>query len=377
MTKRELLELADKYEKGNCSKKETALLHEFCNNLQFKNLITNLNLDEASQIKINLLKRILQTIKLEKSNKKSIFKLYQIKAVAAILIGVLFSSSIYFLINNQDKNEIPENAITLKLEDGTIKEVKENGVNAFLNKKGLVIGKQEGNRLLYKEEQEQPLEKLSYNTLTVPYGKRFEIELSDGTIAYLNSGSALKYPTQFIKNTKRQIFVTGEVFLNVAKDALCPFVVNANHLNITVLGTKFNVNAYPEDSTSEVVLVEGSVALQVNNNQASTSNVILKPGYKAICNKNDDKIYVKEVVTDVYTSWITGELVFRNMTFENIIKKLERHYNLQIINKTTNINKTVFNASFGDESIEVILKSLKDNYGIAYSINDNVIIINN
>ena len=377
MTKKEFLELADKYNDGNCSEKEKELLFKFCDDAQFKNLTANWDLSDETQIRINLLKRIIHTIQSEKRKRSKTFRFKYAQAAATILIILSIASYYYLEMDNTSTIEIPKNAITLQLEDGTIKVVKENDTNTFFNSQGNVVSKQQGNKLVYKVEKKDSLNKLVYNTLTVPYGKRFELELSDGTTAYLNSGTSIKYPTHFIKDFERKIFVNGEVFLSVAKNPHHPFVVNANHLNVKVLGTKFNVNAYPEDATSEVVLVEGSVALY-NDSQINNSNngTILKPGYKAIFNTDDYKTIIKPVITEVYTSWINGELVFRNMPFENIIKKLERHYDIKIINKNTSINKTIFNASFGHETVEFIFKSLKDNYGINYSITEKVITIN-
>ncbi|ALJ04751.1 hypothetical protein APS56_06250 [Pseudalgibacter alginicilyticus] len=379
MTKKEFLELADKFEQGKCSDKEKAVLFKFCEQAQFKSQTAHWDLSEESQMRVKLLKKILQTINTESQKSKAKIRFRHVRNIAAILIGIGLGCYFYFQQYNVSQTKIPSNSITLELEDGTIKIVKENDSSTFFNRQGGVLGKQLGNRLVYNDDDDddERLEKLIYNTLTVPYGKRFELELSDGTIAHLNSGTSIKYPVKFLKDSERQIFVTGEAFLTVAKDSIHPFIARANNLNIKVLGTEFNINAYPEDTTAEVVLVEGSVALYDTNNLHHNDNkTLLIPGHKAIFNKDDYTISTKTVITDVYTSWINGELVFRNMPFENIIKKLERHYNIKIINKNTNINKTIFNASFGNETIDVILQSLKDNYGINYSINEKTITIN-
>ncbi|MDO6801467.1 FecR family protein [Wenyingzhuangia sp. 1_MG-2023] len=377
MNKKEFLALADKYEQGKCSEQEKLLLYKFCDQAQLKTLIDNWDLSEESQTRIRLLKRITETIHAEnrKTEIKNKFRRY--RNIAAVLTGIGIGGYFYFQEHKDSKKLISQNAITLELEDGTVQELNENESNFIVHNKGNTIVKQNGNKLVYQNEKNDSETKLSYNTLSVPYGRNFELELSDGTIAYLNSGTSIKYPTKFIKGNNRQIFVTGEVYLSVAKDSVHPFVVNTGDLNIQVLGTEFNVNAYPEDDTQEVVLVEGSVALY-NQNKSNNNNreTILTPGDKAVFNKNNKVISTSSVITNVYTSWMSGELVFRNMSFENIVKKLERHYNIKIINKNSSINKTVFNASFGNESIEFILQSLKENYGIDYSIKGENIIIN-
>ena len=115
-----------------------------------------------------------------------------------------------------------------------------------------MVGNQNGNKIVY--DTETTLEKLVYNTIKIPYGKRFELQLSDGTIVHLNSGTTLKYPVKFIASGNRQVFLDGEAFFDVAKDKTHPFVVNADNLNVRVLGTHFNVSNYPEDKLTDIVL---------------------------------------------------------------------------------------------------------------------------
>ncbi|MHA7944948.1 FecR family protein [Formosa sp. 3Alg 14/1] len=373
MTQKEFLKLADKYDQGKCSSKEKALLFKFCDQAQFESLLDTKEFPQEAQTKIRLYKRILQTIKDNDFNKRRSFMFKRVRNIAAILVAASLVSYFFLQQNFITESQNLAKEITLELEDGTIQIVKENDNNAFFNKNGGILSIQKGNRLFYSNV--DSVSKLIYNILTVPYGKKIELELSDGTTAFLNSGTSIKYPSKFIKNKKRQIYVTGEVFLSVAKDSLHPFVVNANGLNISVLGTEFNLSAYPEDKTTEVVLVEGAVALYNDSIIDKNNRIILKPGERAVFNKASSNISTNSVITKPYTSWMNGELVFRNMTFENITKKLERHYDVKVLNRNKEINKTIFNASFGKASIEEILESLKENYGIEFSINDKTVII--
>ena len=214
-----------------------------------------------------------------------------------------------------------------------------------------------------------------YNTLTVPYGKRFEIKLSDGTNVHLNAGTSLKYPVKFFKGENRQVFLNGEAFFDVTSDKNHPFIVNAESLNVEVFGTEFNVSAYPEDSTTDVVLVEGSVGLY-NENETLKDGVTIVPGTKGSHEKKQNNISTEKVNIEIYTQWMQGGLVFRNSTFENISKKLERHYNVKIINNNEHLNKEVFNASFKQESIDIVLSYFSDSYNIEYTIQENTIYIN-
>ena len=377
MTKKEFLVLAKKHGEGLCSKEEEQVLYDFCDSAQIKDSSAIWNLSEEEHIKIQLLKRIKYTLRSKENQKQKIKNRIQIRTVAAVLIGLMVASYFYVQFRFFENIPIPENAITLEHEDGTIEVLQENSTNLLYNTKGALIAQQQGNRLVYKDKK-QRLDEMVYNTLKVPYGKRFELELSDGTIVQVNAGSSLTYPIQFQMGNDRQVFVTGEAYLSVAKDSIHPFIVHADKLNVSVLGTKFNVHAYPEDPISEIVLVEGSVSLYSDSQKYDEKKKKpLRPGYKASFDKENNTIIEETVLTEIYTSWLNGELVFRNMTFENILKKLERHYNVNIINTNYTLSKTVLNASFGNETIEVILESLKDNYGIDYSINDQTIIINN
>ena len=308
--------------------------------------------------------------------KKSNFKKYiAIAASVVVLLGVGF----FYKQNIQTKTIQPKfdfksTDIVLQLEDGKVQIIHEDNSVQVLDSKGNVVGNQAGNKLVY--ENNSNLEKLSYNTIKIPYGKKFQLQLSDGTLVHLNSGTTLKYPIKFIAGENRQVFLDGEAFFDVAKDKKHPFIVNADNLNVRVLGTHFNVSNYPEDAATDVVLVEGSVGMYNSNEEFNADkNTILKPGYKGSYNRENATIMTKPVITDIYTSWISGGLTFRNMTFKNIITKLERRYNVTIINKNEKLANEKFNASFKEESIENVMSYFNDIHGINYTIKNNQILI--
>lgn len=317
---------------------------------------------------------VLQKIKKDKSklHRLKMAQVLKYAAVAIILLGLGYFYEQGFVSDREDFAFPSEDTITLELENGAMEVISEGEATEIINQQGVVIGTQKGNRLIYTNTQVES-EKLIYNQLTVPFGKRFELEFSDGTVAHLNAGSSIKYPIQFLKGQEREIFLDGEAFLDVAKDPSRPFTVNtSNNLHVRVLGTQFNVSNYSEDKTIDVVLVEGSVALQVDKNK---EDVILEPGFKGSFNRQENNISTKPVLTSTYTSWINGDLVLRGMNFKNILKKLERHYNVTIINQNLEYSNKKFNANFGDEPIETILNYFKNTYGINYTINANKIII--
>ena len=312
-----------------------------------------------------------------KKDKHSIITLQirkHLKYVAVIImlvgIGYMYQQG-FFLSNLRDMTFPKEDKVTLELENGNLEILYEEETTDIINTEGKVIGTQKGNQLIYKTSQTEP-KKLAYNQLTVPYGKRFELKLSDGTIAHLNSGSSLKYPVSFLKKGVREVFLVGEAFLNVVKDTERPFIVNtSDNLDIRVLGTQFNVSNYPEDKTTEVVLVEGSVDLQIDGK----STVVIEPSFKGSFDRQKKNISTKHVIPSIYTLWIKGELAFREISLDNILKKLERHYNVVITNKNVEYSKKKFNANFGDEPIETVLSYFKNIYGINYTINSDRIIL--
>lgn len=375
MTKKEFFDLIQKYNQGKCSKKEKNLLLEYCAKVQIDDISTSWNISKEEKIRIRVLQNIHQAIREESNQKIRINKFRKASRIAAVFIGLVTLG--YFYLHHIAQSEtlvIPKNAITLQLEDGTTQIIKENDTTAVFNKNGNLVGQQNGNQLVYNDT--SSVEKLVYNTLTVPYGKRFELLLSDGTKVHLNAGSSLRYPVKFLNGLERKVFISGEAYLDVTKDTEHPFIVNAENMNVRVLGTQFNVHAYPEDKVSEVVLVEGSVGLYGNKEIFDIeSTTKLTPGHKASFTKSDADIKIKPAITSVYTAWRNGELVFRNMTFQNILKKLERQYDVTIINKNKNLSNREFNASFRDVPLEKVLEGMRNIYGLSYTIEDKKITI--
>ncbi|SIS46453.1 FecR family protein [Zobellia uliginosa] len=375
MTKKEFFDLIEKYNNNICSKEEEDVLFQYCKQVQVDDISKSWSLSKEERLRVKILSNIHSGVSDQNKRRNKIRKIKKASRIAAVFIGLLVSS--YFFLFYFSKSEtiaLPENVITLELEDGTIKTIKENDTLSVFNQNGNLMGYQTGNQLVY--DQKETSDKLAYNTLTVPYGKRFELHLSDGTRAHLNAGSSLTYPVQFLEGKDREVFITGEAYLDVAKDKNHPFIVHVENFNIRVLGTQFNVLAYPEDETSEVVLVEGSVGLYDSTQVFDTTNsTMMTPGNKATFSKESGKIQVKPVVIDVYTAWRNGELVFRDMTFENILKKLERYYGVTIINLNKNLSNKEFNASFGAVPIEKVLDGLKDVYGLTYKIENKKITI--
>ncbi|UOB18464.1 FecR family protein [Abyssalbus ytuae] len=379
MNKKEAKKLFKKYVNNECSAEEQELLDIFFNSYQGKNnnWVESLLGDEEVFKKNSWLSI---ESKIYKRKKKSHFLKSYLKyaAVAVIFIGLGFvCQKIFFPMHPQ--LVIPDENITIQLDNGNIEIIKEEGSLNVVDKNGNLVGTQKGSQLIYRKEAaiNTKTEELVYNTLRVPYGKHFEIVLSDSTIVNLNAGSSLKYPVEFVKGQHRQVFLKGEAYFNVKKNYSSPFIVNSNEINIRVLGTQFNVSSYPEDNNINTVLVEGSVSIYEKEVPYTLeSSVILTPGLKASWNKNQHKINIEKADIEMHTAWLDGKIIFRHTTFNNIIKKLERHYNVEITNNNSELGKKYIAASFDIETIEEVFEVFKEYYGISYTIINNQIIIN-
>ncbi len=370
--------LIQKFIAGDCSSDEIDDLVAY-----FKKSQIDENFPEAEEV-LNLLnelpemdedssQRIYSEIINKAKTQKSFNKRYWYGTVAAVLLIVLGAAFYLGLINNiQNIQEAPivnENMIILEREGGKTEVLLENGDLQLTDKGGEVVVEQNGKQLIYQKSEEASKE-IEYNTLYIPYGKQFQVELSDGTLVIMNAGSSLKFPVNFPESGTRKVFLAGEAFFKVAKDEKNPFIVNIDNLQIGVLGTEFNVAAYPEDPVSNVVLVEGSVKLSTNG-----ANAILEPGQLGRLQIANDELEIEKVETGIYTAWMQGDLVFRNMSFENILLKMERHYNVKIINNDEVLAKEKFNARFHEEPLTNILEYFRNSYGLNYKLKDDGTII--
>lgn len=356
----------------------TEWLKDEVNQIEFREFVktnyaidTTMNKFDSAELRKELSERI------QKENnvfyKRRFSSYYKYAAILVVALG-----GFYFYKNSNVSIEkqnvvIPrQDEIVLQVDNNSEEEIDTADTRNLTDKDGNIIGRQEKNRLVYNKKYAEG--KLVYNTIKIPYGKKFEVQLSDGTIVYLNAGTHLTYPVQFLKNQGRKVQLTGEAYFEVAKDKAHPFTVNTHEVSIEVLGTRFNADAYMDNASTDVVLVEGKVSLY-KGQKTNENQVYLKPGFKGSNIKGKSKIITEEVNTDYYTDWVKGSLVFKNASFDDIIKKLERRYNVTFINRNKMLGKEIFNARFDNEPIEVVLKYFSDSYAIDYNIDKDKITI--
>ncbi|MFA5330381.1 MAG: FecR family protein [Prolixibacteraceae bacterium] len=167
---------------------------------------------------------------------------------------------------------------------------------------------------------------VQYAEMEVMYGQTGHLFLFDGTEVWLNSGSKFRYPNKFNRN-ERNVYLEGEAFFKVVHNEKLPFKVKTAHLEVEDLGTSFNVSAYPQESSQLVVLVEGKVQLNTPQGQKMGEMV---PGQIAVKTDGSSSLKIQNTNPYFYTSWKDGKVIFDGERLEDISKKIERWYNVDI-----------------------------------------------
>lgn len=195
----------------------------------------------------------------------------------------------------------------------------------------------------------------SFNTLYVPAGQRAQITLEDGTEVWLNAQSTMKYPSKFSKKL-RKVEIEGEAFFDVAKDSKRPFIVNAHHVDLEVLGTQFNIHSYSESKRAETTLVEGS--LKVTDKLNENNSVIIKPNEQV--SYADGKLSVHPASNPDYLLWREGIYSFDNERLIDIMQKLVLYYDITIEVKDPEIFNVRYTGKFRQrDGIDEILRILQ------------------
>jgi transmembrane sensor len=198
--------------------------------------------------------------------------------------------------------------------------------------------------------------------IKAPAWSRVQFSLPDGTTGWLNSNSSIKYNGNF--NTDRNIALRGEAFFNVSKDKKRPFVVNTNEVNVTVLGTRFNIASYDNEKNIEVVLEEGKLVFNENDTKKSYT---MSPNDLVIYDKSLKDFSTETVQPQKYLSWTAGKLVFRNDPLDVIARRLERWYNIEVEVDVSEENLR-WHATFNNEGPEDVLNFMKRSLNLDYRI---------
>lgn len=225
--------------------------------------------------------------------------------------------------------------------------------------------------LKYEGKQGQAV-KEEVHILQVPLGGFYKLELSDGTKVWLNAGSELRYPMAF-SGSERRVFLKGEGYFEVAKDRQKPFHVAMERAEVTVLGTAFNISAYPEEKEILTTLVNGSVRF---HSAEENANVTLTPGEQCVMETESGKTRVTKVDTELYTAWINGRFVFRDMPLEMIMRQLERWYDFQVTYVQPELKAEKFQGVIQrDTKIEDVFRAIELAMDVKFNINGKEVTI--
>lgn len=318
--------------------------------------------------------------KLEEKRKIFIYKRILLYA-ASIMVPILLIGSAYFYFFRNSPEQPKPVAEVKTMSPGSTKAVLilDNGKSVVLDsaqnlsiveKDGTQIEKS-GGELNYITSSSRGNERPIYNTINIPRGGEYHLVLSDGTEVYLNAMSSIRYPVKFTGDT-REVELHGEAYFEVTKDPKCPFIVKTHEINIQVLGTSFNLNAY--DNTEEIVttLVEGRVKINAGKNDESR---VLMPNEQATFHVKGGTTEINKVDVNLYTAWKDGNLIFYNNRLEDIMTTLTRWYAADVLYADASVKDLRFSGNLNRRGdIKQILDIMQSTGRIKIEINQNTIL---
>jgi len=365
---------------GELSIEENALLQEWLSapeNQEYYQKVIDLETLKSKERFYNAIdtdaafERVKEKFGFEGSSVISLFKYKRIFRYAAVLVFMAGITSLFFYMNNDavPKNqEVVVKSIerkydhpTLVLADGTVVSL-EPKKEKIVSKNGVISNV---NQVLVYDANVLKGTSTGENTLIVPVGGIYAVNLSDGTKVWLNSKSSLKYPVEFSGN-KRTVTLEGEAYFEVSKNPHSPFTVKTNSGKVTVLGTHFNVSAYAEDKLFAATLAEGKVQVS-ETNVKNNESVVLRPGQQA--RASNAMLNVVEVDPSVYTAWKDGKFYFENENLKSILNKMSRWYNFNVKFEQKSLEQIKFTGIvLKEEPIENLLDIISKTSNVKYKI---------
>lgn len=321
--------LLQKYNEGLCTSEEMAWLESWY--LQWnesrKESMSRAALDETTEEMWNVVSA--------QTTEVPVYKLWPRIAAAAVVLLTVGAALVFFqnrsetekvdsLAQESYKQDIQPGGIkaTLTLADGR-KIVLDGAKNGVLAKQtGIKITKTADGQLIYTIADSKSASPSAYNTIETPKGGQYQIRLPDGTQVWLNSGSSMKYPLSFAGSRQRRVELNGEAYFEVAPNKKSPFIVKTAKQEVEVLGTHFDINAYPDEQLTKTTLLEGSVKLN--------GRTRLIPGEQGI-SAGDRDIQVKQVNTDEVMDWKNKQFIFNEEELQSVMRRISRWYDVDIV----------------------------------------------
>lgn len=299
-----------------------------------------------------------------------------LKKISAAAVFLLLIGGAFLLIDKTKKNEMPHQLVTthneIKLElangekivlDPSVKSVAvdDNGTQASCD----------ANLLSYKTDIVQSRgESVKYNRLIVPTGAEYQLVLSDSTRVYMNAGSELRYPIVFPRGS-REVYLKGEAYFEVQPDTTRTFVVKTDDLEIQVLGTSFNVNAYSDVNILTATLISGKVKAVYNGKYYE-----LVPGEQIYCDRDTKNIFKKKVNTLLYTSWKDGYYYFEAMRLEDIMQMLSRWYGFKVFFQNSSLKDIEFSGRIQRyEDVSRLFQKFEKTEDVSFVHKDGIVVV--
>ncbi len=262
------------------------------------------------------------------------------------------------------------NQAILILNDGSVHDLA-TSKHLVLNEDGAEI-KSEGTKLQYTGK-ECTAKEIQYNTLSIPRGGEFFLQLADGTNVWLNSETVLRYPVHFEDN-ERRVELTGEAFFEVARNEKVPFLVESGGQTVKVLGTKFNISSYKENQFNYTTLVSGSIEVFIKNKPETKQ--ILTPNEQSIINKTEEKITKRTVDPYQYIAWREGRFVFQDQTLDEIMNTLSKWYDIEVVFAREDLRNIRFTGNLKRyEDFGEVLKKIRKTNEVDFTVENKKITI--
>lgn len=248
--------------------------------------------------------------------------------------------------------------------DGSGRQIQDHGVS------GIKDDSLQGLTYVQARALDENVPEVLYNTLKVPTGGFYQLELSDGTRVWLNAESELRFPVQFGAG-KREVYLRGEAYFDVRKDTSRRFVVHLRESNVTVLGTSFNVKAYGDEDYIYTTLVEGQVRF---TSELEHEEVTLWPGMQSVLNLKSGRTELKEVEVEQFTAWRQGRFVFPSTTLGDLMCQLKRWYDIEVVYLAPEAKGYEFRGAINrDMDLKNVLAIVEKTSNVIFEINGRTI----
>ncbi|WP_212005911.1 FecR family protein [Chitinophaga sp. HK235] len=336
MDTKELAILSQKYLAGKASEEETARLLQWYNDYDEKELTVHIITAEPeteAMLEQRMRLRLLAATQPVETNTRLRPVFYRNWKVAAAVLLLVTAGIAYYLPHRHQQTSIAEKPLRispgadkamLTLADGTVVNLDTASNGWALLQGGTQVEKTSKGEIIYKHGNTTD-QAITSNILSTPRGGQFKIKLPDGTAVWLNAASSISYPTAFT-GEERSVSVTGEVYFEVAPNARQPFTVKVNNMEVLVLGTHFNINAYPDENTMNTTLLEGAVLVRAGSQYKQ-----LDPGQQArVAPGRDEITFVKRVDTNSIMAWRNGYFSFEEADIPTVMRQLARWYNIEV-----------------------------------------------